>query len=320
MADEQETAVVETDEKDTGSDAVSEDLLKLQDDFDSKIESDTDEPSYSDEEDDDIEVESDDDSDEKSADDDKDDADEKPGTKPDSDEKSAISDDLIRRAERLGLDADEAKAFKSPDTLEKVLSSLEGEQGEETPKPDQQPDNPFKFKLSLSKDEYDDHMVDQFEAMNDHYAQQITRLYQAVDRIFGERDTAKFDGMVDRLGSEWESVFGKGSESDLDPTSTEFKARARLYREMNTIQQGRAKLGKPPLPAKEAFEKALHGEFHKEFQKIKDGELGKKLKTRKRQMLNRPTRRQGKQLTGYEEAVQISQDFDALLDNEGYDG
>lgn len=312
-------------EKDGGDVAVetseNDEAVQESEDFDKKLEEN--ETAYEEDVEVDDDDEKEDDGDDDSADTDTEDekADDDSGEKSedDSEKKSAISDELLRRAERLGLDADEAKAFKSQETLTRILDTLEGTKRQPDAKTDTaQQDNPFKFKVNLDKDVYDEGLIGQLESINDHYASMFGALFNKVGSLMNQRYTEQFDGMISGLGEDWHGVFGKGSHGELDPTSSAFRSRAKLDAAVTMIQRGRESLGKPPLSPKEAFEKALHAEFHDVFQRIKDGKISKQMKQNKRQIVGRGSRVKGKPLTGHEQAVQISRDFDSKLEQEGF--
>jgi len=312
MADEKEA--VETTQQD--------ELKSIQAEFDSKMNEP--ETQYAEEapvkKTDGYEIENDDD-DEKPAVENIEADDEEPVGETDDDEKPVIEDALIARAIKAGFDPEEAAAFKTPESLQRVLDAMEPKQGAEQSaegEPEKQ-ENPFEYKLNLDPEEYDleTGIGAEMVKMNQHYATLVNKLVGRLGSMAGDQYTERFDAAISGLGETWKGVFGEGSLSDIDPKGNEFKARQRLDREVSVIQKGRAALGRPPLPLKEAMQRALRSEFTKEQQSFEDSQRKSQLKHRNRQKLIRPASQVGARGTSRSsEVLQLQRDFDRQLQEE----
>lgn len=313
MADEKETAVVETTQQD--------ELKSIQAEFDSKMNEP--ETQYAEEpvakKVDGYEIENDDDDEEPAVENIEAD-DEEPVGKTDDDEKPVVDDALLARAIKAGFDPEEAMAFKTPESLQRVLDAMEPKQGAEKPaEAPEQPENPFEYKLSLDPEEYDleQGIGAEMVKMNKHYATLVNSLIGRLGSMAGDQYTERFDSAIGGLGEDWKGVFGDGGLSDIDPQGAEFKARQRLDREVSVIQKGRAALGRPPLPLKEAMQRALRSEFTKEQQSFEDSQRKNQLKHRNRQKLIRPASQVGARGTSRSsEVLQLQRDFDRQLQEE----
>ncbi|HPP57408.1 MAG TPA: hypothetical protein PK054_12615 [Anaerohalosphaeraceae bacterium] len=235
---------------------------------------------------------------------------------------SRLPEDLIQRARRLGMDDDEVMLFKNPQTLKRILDSLEspneGAKGstakqEESPAPD----NPFVYKTILADSpDWDEELKRDLQQRDEHYGTLFNNVISEILSIREELNTARFDAKIASLGPEYEDLFGKGTKDDLDPRSPAYENRKRLDMAIRTIQRGRERLGKDPLPYSEAFERALHSEFYKELEAMKESKFQKKLRNQERRILSRPSSKNTSKLTGYESALDLQHEFDSRLQTE----
>lgn len=243
--------------------------------------------------------------------------------------KGEIPKDLLQRALKAGFDPDEAQSFKNPETLERILTLLEGRQdvGEKPSKagkessPAEEEENPFEYKITLDKDEYDleDGLGGELNKLNKHYAKVLSFLAERLREMETERYTERFDAAIEGLGKEWASVFGEGSISDIERDSEYFKARQKLAREVETIQQGRARLGRPPLPLKEAVRWALRGAFEKEMDRIEKEKERQASRQRRKQTLARPANYPSRLNPNINyELYKIQEEFDRKIAEGGY--
>lgn len=96
-----------------------------------------------------------------------------------------------------------------------------------------------KYEVALSKDLYDDEIVNEFTRMRDHYESRLEHLEAYVMQVSAKEEERKFDTFVDSLGHA--DLFGKtGSES-----AAELKRREDLHVAVKAQLIGLERLGRP---------------------------------------------------------------------------
>jgi len=167
-----------------------------------------------------------------------------------------------------GIDDSELSEFTNRDELEKVLRFLDkkaleagrkamsesekeptrNEKGQfakkqETEEEDDQ-DSAFsksndRYEVSLSKDLYDDEIVDEFSRLRDHYESRLERLESQFAYANAKSEEDRFDNYVDSLG--YAELFGKtGKESEQ-----ELERRKDLHVAVKAQMIGLERLGRP---------------------------------------------------------------------------
>ena len=175
---------------------------------------------------------------------------------------SWITDDLKAEVATYGIDESDLSDFSSREELDKTLrfidkkaldagrkalaeddSPARNEKGqfkkqevEETGEPEKRGD---RYEVTLSKDIYDDEIVDEFTRLRDHYETRLEQLEKHFEFVNAKSEEDRFDSYVDSLDQA--DLFGKtGSESD-----EELERRRDLHVAVKAQMIGLEKLGRP---------------------------------------------------------------------------
>lgn len=149
-------------------------------------------------------------------------------------------DRALRLLDKTALEAGrkatvESEAVKARDKDGKFVKQEEAKpesSKEETPKSG-------RYELSLSKDEYDDGLVDELTKMRDHYESRLEKLEAHFMQVNAKAEENQFDSYVDSLGHA--DLFGKtGSESPK-----ELQRRNDLHVAVKAQLIGLERLGRP---------------------------------------------------------------------------
>ncbi len=131
------------------------------------------------------------------------------------------------------------KALAEPDEPEVASGRDEKGQFKKKPEPEVAPVRAGQYEIALSKDVYDEALVDEFTKLRDHYE---TRL-EALESRFSESDAraeeSRFDSLVDSLGHV--DLFGKSDEED----AKQLQRRKDLHVAVKAQMLGLAQLGRP---------------------------------------------------------------------------
>lgn len=149
-------------------------------------------------------------------------------------ESSWITDDLKAEVATYGIDESDLSDFSSREELDKTLRFLDKKaldagrkaMAEDDPpardekgqfKSQEVDSDPFKqdnrYEVTLSKELYDDEIVDEFTRLRDHYETRLERLEKHFELVSAKSEEDRFDSYVDSLDQA--EFFGKtGSESE----------------------------------------------------------------------------------------------------------
>lgn len=175
-----------------------------------------------------------------------------------------LNDDVKAEAAAYGIDEDDLSDFASREELEKVFrlfdkkaldagrkAMVEGEDGKtrnekgqfvkdseaEVEEPVETKKVGDRYEVALSKELYDDEIVNEFTRMRDHYESRLERLESRLVDQDAKREESQFDGFIDSLGHA--DIFGKtGNES-----KEELKRRQDLHVAVKAQMIGLEKLG-----------------------------------------------------------------------------
>lgn len=175
-----------------------------------------------------------------------------------------LNDEVMAEAAAYGIDEDDLSDFASREELEKVFrlfdkkaldagrkAMVEGEDGKtrnekgqfvkdaETKKEEsvESKNDGDRYEVSLSKELYDDEIVNEFTRMRDHYESRLERLESRLVDQDAKREESQFDGFIDSLGHV--EIFGKtGNES-----KEELKRRQDLHVAVKAQMIGLKELG-----------------------------------------------------------------------------
>jgi hypothetical protein len=275
-------------------------------------------------------------------------ADDDSGDKKEQSEEQQIPDELLTRAVRAGLDLSHARSFTDAGALERTVELLENnasasdeDDRQKEDKTQQQvqegPLKPFEFEALEIKFENEaevdpeivktvkgvnEHYAKQFQAMNSYYSGAVRTLVNEVVALRTELTetstvsrTEKFDGQIASLGTEFESVFGKGGIDEIDRNSPSFANRSKLWDEIKVLEKGYKAQGKPVPNYKTLFNKALQSAFGGHVKDAEGKKVALQITRRDKLRINPPSGSDGKQLTKDEKLVKASEDFDKKLES-----
>lgn len=176
-----------------------------------------------------------------------------------------ISDDVKAEVAAYGLDESDLSDFANREELDKVLKILDkkaldagrkaladdeessdrNEKGQFKKQEAKQSDQESparssdRYEVTLSKDLYDDEIVDEFTRLRDHYESRLERLESNFAHVSAKSEEDRFDSYVDSLGAA--ELFGKtGSESE-----EELERRQDLHVAVKAQLIGLERLGRP---------------------------------------------------------------------------
>lgn len=218
-----------------------------------------------------------------------------------------VSDEVKAEVAAYGIDDSDLQEFASREELDRFLrlmdkKSLEAgrkalaeddksparnEKGQFTKQDPEQDDKPSssrsdgdRYEISLSKELYDDEIVDEFTRMRDHYESRLSALESHFQQVSVKSEEEKFDSFVDSLGHA--ELFGKtGSE-----TQDELERRRDLHVAVKAQMIGLERLGRPAEFTDQLVKRVANMVFAEELSK-------KQLKQQTRKVFKQNQLRQG---------------------------
>ena len=243
------------------------------------------------------------------------------GDEPVDSSDDEISEDLLDRVVSLGLDYDDIKRFRKPETLnafldqtEKLQKRLESKRPEPVETEDLDKDSKVPLFLdriskqrdkieAMEKEGYDEETIavqrenlELLEALAQSQIQQEERVaqltqfteqqqYAAQQRQIEEAESA-FEKGLSELGEEYKGLFGEGSGKSMDRNSPEFKNRQVVWTTMNDLAAVYQSRGKS-ISASELQRKAIAAEFSNHTQQIARQKLKADIKQASKQSISR---------------------------------
>ena len=120
-----------------------------------------------------------------------------------------------------------------------------------------------RYQVNLSKDIYDDEIINEFERMRDHYEPLLQEMKAALDEVRAVKEVQEFDSFVDAMGHS--DLFGKTGKE----TEKELQRRADLEVAVRAHIVGMEQLGKPVSRSKELVERVANMVYADELMKKK---------------------------------------------------
>jgi len=185
----------------------------------------------------------------------------------DSETSDWFDDDVVAEAAAYGIDKDDLSDFTSREELDKVFrlfdkkaldagrkAMAEGDDGKTRnekgqfvkdgdAKNDEKVSTESKkdgrYEVSLSKDLYDDEIVNEFARMRDHYEARMERLESHLTNVNAKSEEQQFDSFIDTLGHA--DLFGKTGKE----TEKELQRRTDLHVAVKAQMIGLEQLGRP---------------------------------------------------------------------------
>lgn len=226
---------------------------------------------------------------------------------------------LIERAQEAGLSDEEARAFGTPEHLERSLSiydrkiaatgkKLQEEHLARQKQPAEKPKEQVaellkKFEFKGGEDYYDDTLRGDLMSMNDHYHTEVHNMKQLLALMLGAMNQQanatseqEFDDCVSSLGDEYTEFVGRGKTSDLDPDSEELRWRNEIRDHEKVLALGYRHAGNPVPPRKVLNRRAasivLADKLRERAEESARQKLEQQVKKRATQVISRPTHRE----------------------------
>jgi len=212
---------------------------------------------------------------------------------------------LVAKAAALGISKEDAQLFGTDERLQKAVDSLQARVAravQDATKPKPEP-----FKVKLSKEDYDDNVVNAFEEMNAHYKERIDGLEATVQELKADggkdreaREQTEFVGWFDKtvesLGKNYEPLLGKGTADALDEKSEAYLNRQKVSKRMNWLAAGYEEDNQPVPDRYLLFEEAMASVFYNKLSELARKELIDRLNKRKGLIINRPSHREASEV------------------------
>lgn len=231
------------------------------------------------------------------------------GDDDDSGGQDWIDDDLKAEATAYGIDEQELADFTSREEFDRAVRFLDrnalkagkeamaegdgegrarDEQGRFQKKPEGDPDEgepepkprEGQYEVKLSKERWEDDIVDEFERMRDHYEDRLSVLEARDAEREIKAEEARFDAIVDSLGHA--DLFGKTGKE----TRAQLDRREDLLVQVKAYQIGMKQMGRPADLGKSLVERTAKMAFAEDFTK-------KEIKARTKKLSEQSDRRQG---------------------------
>lgn len=173
-----------------------------------------------------------------------------------------LTDDLKGEVAAYGIEESELADFASREELERALRLLDkralesgkkamaepeevasdrNEKGQfkKKPEPEAKPAREGQYEIALSKDVYDEALVDEFTKLRDHYETRLEALESRFHEADARAEEKHFDSLVDSLGHT--DLFGKSDGED----AKQLQRRKDLHVAVKAQMLGLAQLGRP---------------------------------------------------------------------------
>lgn len=233
----------------------------------------------------------------------------KPATKaepktqePVKEQKTALPNDLVEKAKKLGLTDDDIAICQKQEQLERLCSLIEPKAAKPTKEVKEEtakdtPPQDGDFKIELDPDLYDPDLCKAMKSAAD----QINGLKSLVNNVVSmmQRQSEHsfertFEGFIAELGDGFTDSLGKGTLEEIGKDSEYFQNRCKVIEEMNAIAAGYSQTGKAVPSPKQLFTRAVNSVFGDAIKKNARREVAGQLQKRSSQIISRPTGRNGK--------------------------
>ena len=220
---------------------------------------------------------------------------------PDGDCDEAEEDDsdleaLAARAGEVGLDEEDIAKIGNVENLERMVMILEArKKSQEEPQPEPEKvdpdfaDVPEELKPALEQ------VTKAYEDRIAALESQLGEYGKYADMQAEKAVKSEFDGFVNDLGPDYESLFGTGLSDDLRNGSKELSNRVSVLEEMNALAKGYEAVGREVPDEKSLFSKALSSVFGEEIIELKAAAKESQIAERRSKFVGRPSQRHGKQ-------------------------
>lgn len=251
-----------------------------------------------------------------------------------------VSEEIAKKAIELGLTEEEIAGFDDDAAATKTLDIIQGiidseeepaqAQGAQTPaqEPAETPPvgadakkgEPFKVTFK-NKDDIDPELLANLEGMEKHHQAEVKALRDQVEGLLGrlhqedtDRFMGRFDGMVEKLGHEFEDVLGKGKTTQLSRRGTATQNRRAIRVRMHAFAKGLNDAGQEIPGEQELFDIAINSLHGNKMKNVQGLRLHKKTSARGKQAIGRGATKRAGSPTPHQKAVETSRKFDDLID------
>jgi hypothetical protein len=243
-------------------------------------------------------------------------------------EEESLDEELLQRAQAVGLTNAEARQF-SPDRLDLFVSATEqrlaqasqaatpegtpeGEQPEEGP---EEPEDEDIYTPDLDPDVYDPGIIEEFKRMYKSFTEQLEQARKEAEQVAqqqgpevgsaeAEQLQQAWDSGLSELGGPFSDLLGEGSTAELEDNSQELANREVVARQAEILLDQYNAAGKQaPAPAELAQMAAKHA-FPDAVAEMERQQLTKQVNQRRGQALGRPAKRTSDVPTDPDEAAQ----------------
>lgn len=243
-----------------------------------------------------------------------------------STEEDSFTPDVLSRAAQWGMSEERARAYGSPELVDKTIELLAGsamqraqtqpqaqqQQQTQQPAPQLDADDELQLpKLEFGDDEIEESIAKKLtvytESVNNilkRVNDQNRQLQGAVQQSMGaissyqlREQVATLDSVIGGLGESMQETFGKGPTTRMSPESQQFKNRQQVFSTATAIAQGLINQGTPPQrlpPDDEIYRQAVRAVFGDQLAKAEKDQIAAGLKKQSSQAIARPSGRKSK--------------------------
>lgn len=191
----------------------------------------------------------------------------------DEDDSSWLTDDLRSEAAAVGIDRKDLEEFASREEFDRALRILnrqidaardeKGGKGKKEPEAssESETETDGKYEVALSKDVYDDEIVDEFTRMREHYDARLAALEERFQSADAAAEEERFDRGVDEL--QFSELFGKTGEE----TGVQMSRREELFKLVQIEQDVLKRAGRNVTDYNALIQRVARAEFPEEYEK-----------------------------------------------------
>lgn len=222
-------------------------------------------------------------------------------------DQKGFTQDLLLKALKVGIDAKDAVKFSSPDDLEKTVSVLT-QSKQEAQKPVEKTEEKDDLDFSAIE-EYDPDLATHLKKINDKYASKVSSLEAQVKQLLNtvsQNQAAEFEksfnsdlnSISSEMGDDIKGLFSDKSNKD------------KLLDTMEAIVSIKQKSNQKLPDQKELVKQAIEIAFFDVMKESEKKKVSGILSDRSKQVVARPSGRQGVPVNGLRKAVEVSNTFD----------
>jgi len=233
-------------------------------------------------------------------------------TKKSQEGKDGVSDEVLTRAARVGINISDARKFPDNESLISICKSLEESQQKINRALQEELDKAFSSR-STQETEPEEDLLSEFDSIDksdfepevvkllETFANQIRAQDEQIKQLrSGQEYTTQasqqaaarevetwFDKQVESLGPELQDTLGKGSYKSLSQGSSQLQLRDAIADKVAVLYAGHQALGRPVPPRDELFDLAASTVLADVYKKIEQKKVDEDLKKMGKQHLQR---------------------------------